>query len=91
MNEKEDERSLSKREDLLYENNQDRRVTTTTNTEMMFRSWEMSHLQNMEHREHESKYQSWQNPQHNENHTNSFLGENTRPHQRERGNTLFLH
>jgi len=88
LNGKEDEKPLSKPEDLLYENNQDRRVTTTTNTGTMFRTWELPHLQNMDH-EHESKYQSWQ---HNENHANhAFFGENIRPHQRERGNALFLH
>ncbi|XP_011881995.1 PREDICTED: homeobox protein MOX-2 [Vollenhovia emeryi] len=79
---KEDERPLSKPENLLYENNQDRRVTTTTNAGTTFRTWDMPHLQNMD-REHESKYQSWQNSQRNENQTNSLLGENTRPHQRE--------
>ncbi|XP_024876139.1 homeobox protein Hox-D11-like isoform X1 [Temnothorax curvispinosus] len=86
LNEKEDERSLSKPENLLYENNQDRRVTTTTNTGTTFRTWEMPHLQNMDC-EHESKYQSWQDSQHNENHANSFFGENTRPHQREKETT----
>jgi len=75
---------LNKTENLSYENNQDRRVTTTTNTGTTFRTWEMLHLQNMD-REHENKYQSWQDSQHNENHANSFFSENTRPRQRERG------
>ncbi|XP_070519619.1 uncharacterized protein Btn isoform X2 [Cardiocondyla obscurior] len=86
LNGKEDERLLDKPENLLYENNQDRRVTTTTNAGTMFRNWEMSQLQLMDC-EHESKYQSWQNSQHNENHTSSIIGENTRSHQRERETT----
>lgn len=90
MNGKEDEKPLNKPDDLLYENNQDRHVTTTTNTGTMFRTWEMPHLQNMDH-EYESKYQSWQDSQHDENHANLFFGENTRPHQRDRGNVLFHH
>jgi len=88
LNGKEDEKPLSKPEDLLFENNQDRRVTT--NTETMFRTWEMPHLQNID-LEYESKYQPWQDLQHNEYHANSLFGENTHSHQRERGNVLFLH
>ncbi|KAG5341750.1 MEOX2 protein, partial [Acromyrmex charruanus] len=84
LNGKEDEKPLSKPEDLLFENNQDRRVTTNTGT--MFRTWEMPHLQNID-LEYESKYQSWQDLQHNENHANSLFGENTRSHQRERETT----
>ncbi|KAG5306541.1 PREDICTED: homeobox protein MOX-2 [Acromyrmex echinatior] len=82
LNGKEDEKPLSKPEDLLFENNQNRRVTTNTGT--MFRTWDMPHLQNIDL---ESKYQSWQDLQHNENHANSLFGENTRSHQRERETT----
>ncbi|XP_012538252.2 homeobox protein Hox-B9a, partial [Monomorium pharaonis] len=83
LNGKEDVKSLSKSEDLLYEHNQDRRVTTTTNPGTTIRTWEMSHLQNMD-REYENKYHSWQDLQHSENHKNSIFGENTHPHQQER-------
>ncbi|XP_018399346.1 PREDICTED: homeobox protein Hox-D11-like [Cyphomyrmex costatus] len=86
LNGKEDEKLLSKSENLLYENNQDRNVTTTTNTGTMFRTWEMPHLQNIDH-EYENKFQSWQNSQRNEDHANSLFGGNTRSHQRERETT----
>lgn len=81
-------RFLNKSEDFLYESNQDRRVTTTTNTGMMFRTWEMPHLQNtgMIDCEQKNKYQSWQDPQHSKNYASLIFGETTRPHQRERGN-----
>lgn len=87
-NEKEDVRSTNESKDLLYEN-QDRRVTTSTNAETMFRTWEMPHLQNIVY-EDKNKYQFWQDSQHNESHANSFFGENTRAHHREQGNTLVI-
>ncbi|XP_011640300.2 homeobox protein Hox-C8-like [Pogonomyrmex barbatus] len=87
LNGKEDEKSLSKPENSLYENNQDRRIITSSNTGTMFRAWEMPHLQNtIMDREHENKYHSLQHSQYNENYANSFLRENTRPH-RERETT----
>lgn len=87
-NEKEDVRSTNESKELLYEN-QDRRVTTSTNAETMFRTWEMPHLQNIDY-EDKNKYQFWQDSQHNESYANSFFGENTRAHHREQGNTLVL-
>lgn len=73
----------------LYENNEDRRVTTTTNTGTMFRAWEMPHLQNtLVNYEQDGKYQSWQNAQHNEKFANSFE-QNSRSYQRERGKVMF--
>jgi len=89
LNEKEEVRCPNKSEDFLYENNQSRRVIATTNTGMMFRAWEMPHLQNtVVDCEQENKYQSWQDPQHSKNYANLMFGETTRPHQRERGNIL---
>ncbi|XP_020279785.1 uncharacterized protein LOC109852749 isoform X2 [Pseudomyrmex gracilis] len=68
----------------LYETNEDRRVTITTNTGTMFRAWEMPHLQNtLVNYEQGGKYQSWQNAQHNEKFANSFE-QNSRSYQRER-------
>ncbi|EZA61763.1 hypothetical protein DMN91_004483 [Ooceraea biroi] len=87
LNEREDPRSPDKSEDVSYKNNEDRRVTTTTDAGMMFRSWEMPHLPDtVISCEHESKYPSWQDPERNEHYTNPFFGESTRS-QRERETT----
>ncbi|KAM0725617.1 Homeobox protein MOX-2 [Formica fusca] len=86
-NEKEDVTSSNESKDLLYEN-QDRHGMPSTNTETMFRTWEMPHLQNtIINYEDKNKYQFWQDSQHNESYANSFFGENTRPHHREQETT----
>ncbi|XP_072760911.1 uncharacterized protein Btn [Anoplolepis gracilipes] len=84
-NEKEDVTSSNESKDLLYEN-QDRH--TMINTDTMFRTWEMPHLQNtIIDYEDKNKYQFWQDSQHNESYVNSFFGENTRPLHREQEST----
>ncbi|KAL6427614.1 hypothetical protein ACFW04_008825 [Cataglyphis niger] len=86
-NEKEDVTSSNESKDLLYEN-QDRHGMASSNTETMFRTWEMSHLQNtIINNEDKNKYQFWQDSQHNKSYANSYFGENTRSHHREQETT----
>lgn len=87
-NEKEDVTSSNESKDLLYENQDG---MSSPNTETMFRTWEMPHLQNtIIQYEDKNKYQFWQDSQHNESCANSFFGENTPPHHREQGNIFLL-